>query len=130
MVSSCDLLCSPKRKFDLGGRCSLCLLHERPNYDHPPADCRDIERTGYSVTACQPQLPQLPHQMFHVRLAQAFQPRLADTLGKPKEPGLHVRRKGGDFSADSVVQDLNPPSHIYLDLNFEIDGRGGAADFL
>jgi hypothetical protein len=68
--------------------------------------------------------------MFHVRLAQAFQPHLADALGKPKEPGLHVRRKGGDFSDDSIVQDFNSPSHIYLYLNFEIDGRGGTADFL
>jgi hypothetical protein len=68
--------------------------------------------------------------MLHVRFAQAFQARLADALGKPKEPGLHVRRKGGDFSGDSIVQDFNSPSPIYLYLNFEIDGRGGAADFL
>jgi hypothetical protein len=58
--------------------------------------------------------------VFHVRLAQAFQPGLADALGKPKKPRLHVRRKSGDFGSDSVVQDFNSPSHISLYLNFEI----------
>jgi hypothetical protein len=47
--------------------------------------------------------------MLHVRLAQAFQPRLADALRKPKEPRLHVRRKGGDFSRDGIVEDFNSP---------------------
>jgi hypothetical protein len=55
-----------------------------------------------------------------VRLAQAFEPRLADALGKPEEPCLHVRRKGGDFTGDGVVQDFHSPSHIRLYLNFEI----------
>ncbi|MGZ5877337.1 MAG: hypothetical protein ACXWKP_35315 [Bradyrhizobium sp.] len=45
---------------------------------------------------------------------------MADALGKPKEPGLHVRRKGSDFSGDSIVQDFNSPNHIHLYLNFEI----------
>jgi hypothetical protein len=67
--------------------------------------------------------------MLHVRLAQTFQTRLADALGKPKESGLHIRRKGSDFSGDSIVQDFNSPSHINLYLNFEIYGRGGPADF-
>jgi hypothetical protein len=58
--------------------------------------------------------------VFHVRLAQAFQPGLADAFGKPKKPRLHVRRKSGDFGSDSVVQDFNSPSHIRLYLNFEI----------
>src|SRR5229473_2866382 len=65
--------------------------------------------------------------MLHVRLAQAFQSRLADALGKPKEPCLHVRRKGGDFSHDGFVEDFNSPSHVSLYLNFEIDGRGEKA---
>ena len=73
MELSRDLLCTPKRKLDLGGR---CLLRERANHDHPPADRRDIECTGYSVTSCQPQLPQLSLQVLYMRLAQAFQPRL------------------------------------------------------
>jgi hypothetical protein len=59
-----------------------------------------------------------------VRLTQAFQPRLANALGKPKEPRLHIRRKGGDFCGDSFVQDFNSPTHGRLYLNFEIDGRG------
>lgn len=55
-----------------------------------------------------------------MRLAQAFQPRLADALGKPKESRLHVRWKSSDFSDDGVVQDFNVPNHIRLYLNFEI----------
>ena len=50
--------------------------------------------------------------MFYVWLAQAFQPGLTDAFGKPKEPRLHVRQKGADFSDDGIVQDFNSPSHI------------------
>ena len=89
----------------------LCLLPECPNDDNPAADRRDIEGAGYSIAARQPQFPQLPVPVFHVRLAQAFQPCLANTLGEPKEPRLHVSRKGGDFSGDGVVQDFNSPRH-------------------
>jgi hypothetical protein len=46
-----------------------------------------------------------------MRLAQAFQPCLANPLGEPKELRLHVSRKGGDFSGDGVVQDFNSPRH-------------------
>jgi hypothetical protein len=49
---------------------------------------------------------------------------------KPQEPRLHVCRKGGDLSGDGIVQDFNSPSHIGLYLNFEIEGRGGTADYL
>ena len=59
-----------------------------------------------------------------MRLAQAFQPCLADALGKPKEPCLHIRRKGGEFIGDRIVQDFDSPIHILLYLNFEIEGRG------
>jgi hypothetical protein len=45
---------------------------------------------------------------------------LADALGKPKEPRLHVRRKAGDFSRDGIVEDFNSPSHVSLYLNFAI----------
>ena len=55
-----------------------------------------------------------------MRLAETFQPRLTDALGKPKEPGLHVRRQRGDFSGDNIVQDFKSPSHARLYLNFEI----------
>src|SRR5215831_17613118 len=99
MESSCDLLCSAQRKLDLGTRCLLRLLHESPDHYDPPADRRDIERAGYSVAACQPQFPQLPLQMLHVRLAQAFEPRLANALGKPQEPCLHVRRRAAISAA-------------------------------
>jgi hypothetical protein len=126
MESSCDLLCSPKREFDLGGRRLLCLLHERAYHDHPAADRRDAERAGYSVAACQPQLPQLPLQVFYVRPAQAFQPRSADTVGKPKEPRLHVRRKRGDLRGDNLVQDFDAPKHPRLYLIFEINVRADA----
>src|SRR5258705_6039159 len=61
--------------------------------------------------------------MFHMRLAQALQPCLANALRKPKEPRLHIRRKGGDFIGDRIVQDFNSPSHIRLYLNFEMEGR-------
>jgi len=61
--------------------------------------------------------------MFYVRFSQALQPGYADALGKPKEPRLHVRRKGGNFSGDGIVQDFNSPSHIAVYLNFEIEGR-------
>ncbi len=60
-------------------------------------------------------------------LAQAFQPRLANALGKPKEPRLHVHRKGGDFSGDSFVQDFDSPRHVRLYLNFEIEERAKGA---
>jgi hypothetical protein len=60
-------------------------------------------------------------------LAQAFQPRLANAFGKPKEPRLHVRRENGNFSGDSIVQDFNSPRHTRLYLNFEIDERGRRA---
>lgn len=53
-----------------------------------------------------------------MRLAQAFQPRLTDALGKPKETGLHIRRKPSDFSGDSIVQDFNPPGHSALISQF------------
>src|SRR5262245_5369976 len=122
MGSSCDLLCSAQRKLDLGTRCLLRLLHESPDPYVPPADRRDIERAGYSVAACQPQFPQLLLQMLHVRLAQAFEPCLANALGKPQEPCLHVRRKGGDFSGDGIVQNFNSPRHVRLYLNYEIEG--------
>jgi hypothetical protein len=59
-----------------------------------------------------------------MRLAQAFQPCLANTLGEPKEPRLHVSRKGGNFSGDGVVQDFNSPGHGRLYLNFKIGERG------
>jgi hypothetical protein len=52
---------------------------------------------------------------------------LANALGKPKEPRLHVRRKGSDFSGDSFVQDFYSPRHVRLYLNFEIKGRGEKA---
>jgi hypothetical protein len=87
---------------------------------------RDIESAGYSVTAGQPQLPQLSLQVFHVRLAQAFQARLADSIGKPKEPRLHVRRKRCDLSRDNFVQDFDAPRHARIYLIFKISGRGGA----
>jgi hypothetical protein len=111
-------------RFPCGARRLLCLLHECPNHDNPAADRRDIERAGDSIAARQPQFPQLPFQVFRVRLTQAFQPCLANTLGEPKEPRLHVSRKGGDFSGDGVVQDFNPPRHARLYLNFEISERG------
>jgi hypothetical protein len=124
MRLSCDLLCSPQRKVDLGARRLLCLLHECPSYDNPAADRCDIERAGYSIAARQPQFSQLPFQVFHVRRAQAFQPCVANALGEPKEPRLHVSWKGGDFSGYDVVQDFNSPRHTRLYLNFKIGERG------
>ena len=35
-----------------------------------------------------------------------------------------IRRKGGYFSGDGIVQDFNSPSHIAVYLNLEIEGRG------
>ena len=51
MESSCDLLSAPQGQVDLGARRLLRLLHKCPYDDDPPADCRDIERAGDSVTA-------------------------------------------------------------------------------
>jgi hypothetical protein len=48
---------------------------------------------------------------------------LADALGKPKEPRLHIRRQGGDFSGDGLIQGFNLPRHACLYLNIEITGR-------
>ena len=53
-----------------------------------------------------------------MRLAQLLQPRLSDPFGKPKEPRLHVRRKGGDFRGDGFVEDFNPPGHVPLISQF------------
>jgi hypothetical protein len=49
---------------------------------------------------------------------------LANALGKPQKSRLHIRRKGGDFSGDGIVQDFNSPRHARLYLNFEIEERG------
>ena len=52
-----------------------------------------------------------------MRLAQAFQPCVANALGEPKEPRLHVSWKGGDFSGYDVVQDLTrqgTPAYISI----------------
>jgi hypothetical protein len=57
-----------------------------------------------------------------VWFAKAFQPGQDDAVGKPKEPGLHIRRKCGDFSGDSIVEDFYTPRHGSLYLNFEIQG--------
>jgi hypothetical protein len=67
--------------------------------------------------------------MFHMRLTQALQPRLADALGKPKEPRLHIRRKGGDFSGHRIVQDFHAPSHMRLYLIFEIKTNASDVTF-
>jgi hypothetical protein len=84
------------------GRASYDGTRRRSNHYDPPAGRRDIECTGYSVAACQPQFPQFPLQVLHMWLARAFQTRSANALGKPKEPRLHVRRKGRDLGSDSL----------------------------
>src|SRR5258708_18838742 len=51
MGSSYDLLCSPKRKFDLGAWCPLCLLGiEPPVSDLSETGAPDIERRGLEFT--------------------------------------------------------------------------------
>jgi hypothetical protein len=55
-----------------------------------------------------------------MRLAQALEAYLADTVGQAEEARLHIRGKTGDFTGDCFVQDFNPPWHVYLYLNFEI----------
>jgi hypothetical protein len=92
MGLSCDPLCAPQSKFDLGTRRLLRLLNERADYYDPPAGRGDIERAANSVAARQPQFPQLSLYALHVRLAQAFQACLANALAKPKESRLHIRR--------------------------------------
>jgi len=75
-----------RREFDLGTRRFLCLLGECADHDDPTADCRDVKRPGNSIAASQPQLPQLPLQVLHMRFAQAFQPDCRNALGKPDKP--------------------------------------------
>jgi hypothetical protein len=108
---SCDVLCSPQSKLDLGTRRFLRLFHERTNYDDPAADRGDLKRTGNSIAASQPQLPQLSLKVLHMRFAQALQPGRSNTFGKPDKPRLHVGRKRGDLCSDSFVEDFDSPRH-------------------
>ncbi|OBS53050.1 hypothetical protein A8B73_07940 [Methylosinus sp. 3S-1] len=59
-------------------------------------------------------------------LAQTFETGRVYALGKPEKPRLHVRRKGGDFRDDCLVQDFDAPSHDRYYLIFEMMERSFA----
>jgi hypothetical protein len=58
--------------------------------------------------------------MLHVRLAQAFQSGLRYSPCEAEEPCLHIGRKLGNLSSDSLIQDFDRPMHNLLYLIFEI----------
>jgi hypothetical protein len=52
-----------------------------------------------------------------MRLAQAFQPNLANALRKSEEPRLHIRWKGGDFASDSLLRiSTRQATNAYISL--------------
>jgi hypothetical protein len=64
---SFDRLRARERKLDLNARRLLRLLDESANDDDPLTDPGSVKGASYSISASQPQFPQLPHNMLRKR---------------------------------------------------------------